>query len=104
MRERLRDFRMEPRPTEPSEACVVTEEEIAGNVGSIIDRVVEDGAVYAVERGGTPVAEIRPVNAKTVTVADFVELVRAGSIPTAGERYLNAVEAGVAFWNRAEPR
>ena len=103
MRERLRDFRTEPRPTEPSEACVVTEKEIAGNVGSIIDRVVEDGAVYAVERG-TRVAVIRPVNAKTVTVADFVELVRAGSIPTAGERYLNAVEAGVAFWNRAEPR
>ena len=44
------------------------------------------------------------MNAKTVTVRDFVGLVRSGSIPTAGEEYLNAVEEGVAFWNRVEPQ
>lgn len=104
MAERLRDFKMELRPTEPSEVSVVNEKAIADNLGSVIDRVMEDGVVHVVERGGTPVAEIRPVNAKTVTVRDFVELVRSGSIPTAGEEYLNAVEEGVAFWNRVEPQ
>lgn len=103
MAERLRDFKMKLRPTEPSEVCVVNEKAIAENLGSVIDRVLEDGVVHVVEREGTPVAEIRPVNAKTVTVRDFVELIRSGSIPTAGEEYLNAVEEGVAFWNRAEP-
>ena len=104
MTERSHDFKMAPRPTGSSEARVVAEEAVAGNLCSIVDRVLEDRAVYVVERGGTPVAEIRPVNAKTVTVRDFVDLVRSGSIPTAGEEYLNAVEEGVAFWNRVEPR
>ena len=94
---------MEPRPTGPCEARVVAEKAVAGNFGFVVDRVLEAGAVYVVERGGTPVAEIRPVNTKTVTVRDFVELVRSGSIPTAGEEYLSAVEEGVAFWNRVEP-
>ena len=88
--------------TTSSGARVVTATETAKNFGSIIDRVREERAVYVVERGGTPVAEIRPVEAKTVTVRDFVELIRSGSIPAAGEEYLKAVEEGVAFWNRAE--
>ena len=80
----------------------MTATEAAKNFGSIIDRVREERAVYVVERGGSPVAEIGPVEAKTVTVRDFVEIVRSGSIPAAGEEYLKAVEEGVAFWNRAE--
>ena len=104
MTERSHDIEMEPRPTGSPGARVVAETALAGSLGSVIDRVLEDRAVYVVERGGTPVAEIRPVIGKTVTVRDFVELVRSGSIPTAGEEYLNAVEEGVALWNRVEPR
>ena len=48
-----------PRPVSSS-ARVVTATEAAKNFGSIIDRVREDRAVYVVERGGTPVAEIGP--------------------------------------------
>ena len=97
-----RDPKAEPRPTGTSRARVVTATETAKNFGSIIDRVREERTVYVVERGGTPVAEIRPVKAKTVTVRDFVEIIRSGSIPAAGEEYLRAVEEGVAFWNRVE--
>ena len=102
MSKRQQDVKAESRPTGTSRARVVTATETAKNFGSIIDRVREERAVYVVERGGTPVAEIRPVKAKTVTVRDFVEIVRSGSIPAAGEEYLKAVEEGVAFWNRAE--
>lgn len=80
----------------------MTATEAAKNFGSIIDRVREERAVYVVERGGSPVAEIGPVETKTVTVRDFVEIIRSGSIPAVGEEYLKAVEEGVAFWNRAE--
>ena len=101
MSKRQRDVKVEPPPTTSSGARVVTATETAKNFGSIIDRVREERAVYVVERGGTPVAEIGPV-AKTVTVRDFAELIRSGSIPVAGEEYLKAVEEGVAFWNREE--
>ena len=90
----------EPSRTASSGARVVTATETAKNFGSIIDRVREDRAVYVVERGGNPVAEIGPATARTFTVRDFVEIVRSGSIPSPGDEYLKAVEEGVAFWNR----
>ena len=102
MAKRPRDSGAEARSPASAGARVVTATETAKNFGSIIDRVREERAVYVVERGGTPVAEIRPVKSKTVTVRDFVELIRSGSIPAAGEEYLKAVEDGVAFWNREE--
>ncbi len=101
MKKRQRDAGGEPLPTTSSGAPVVTATETAKNFGSIIDRVREERAVYVVERGGKPVAQIGPV-AKTVTVGDFVELIRSGSIPVAGEEYLKAVEDGIAYWNREE--
>ena len=91
-----------PRSPAASGARVVTATETAKNFGAIIDRVREERAVYVVQRGGTPVAEICPVQANNLTVRDFVELVRSGSMPPAGEEYLKAVEEGVAVWNRAE--
>ena len=102
MTRRLRETGVEPRSAASSGARVVTATETAKNFGAIIDRVREDRAVYVVERGGTPVAEIGPVKAKTVTIRDFAELVRSGSVPSAGEEYLKAVEEGIAFCNRAE--
>ena len=88
-------------PAMSSGARVVTATETAKNFGAIVDRVREDRAVYVVERGGKPVAEIGPV-AKTVTVRDFVEIVRSGSVPSPGDEYLEAVEEGIASWNRLE--
>ena len=102
MPKRLPDTGAGPLRPASSSARVVTATEAAKNFGSIIDRVREDRAVYVVERGGTPVAEIGPTKARTFTVRDFVEIVRSGSIPSPGEEYLKAVEEGVAFWNRPE--
>ena len=102
MARRLRDTGAESRPAASSGPRVVTATETAKNFGAIIDRVREDRAVYVVERGGTPVAEIGPVKAKTVTIRDFAELVHSGSVPSAGEEYLMAVEEGIAFCNHVE--
>ncbi len=93
---------MEPRSTESSGSRIVTATETAKNFGAIIDRVREDRATYVVERGGTPVAEIGPVKAKTVTIRDFAEFVGSGSVPSPGEDYLKAVEKGIASCNRPE--
>lgn len=76
-------------------ARVVTATEAAKRFGAIIDRVREDRAVYLVERGGTPVAQIGPAPSRTFTVRDFVDLVE--STPRASEEYLRAVEEGIAF-------
>ena len=102
MTKRLRDSGAGPRSPASCGGRVVTATETAKNFGAIIDRVREDRAVYVVERGGTPVAEIGPVKAKTVTIRDFAEFIRSGSVPSPGDEYLEAVEEGVARWNRLE--
>ncbi|MCY4509297.1 MAG: hypothetical protein OXG35_20400 [Acidobacteria bacterium] len=102
MAKRPRGRGAEPRSPAASGARVVSATETAKNFGAIIDRVREERAVYVVERGGTPVAEISPVKAKTVTIRDFVEIVRSGSVPSPGEDYLEAVEEGIALYNRPE--
>ena len=102
MAERLRGNGAAPRSPATPDARVVTATETAKNFGAIIDRVREERAVYVVERGGTPVAEISPLKAKTVTIRDFAELVRSGSVPSPGEDYLRAVEEGIALYNRPE--
>ncbi len=81
---------------------IVSATEAAKNFGEVLARVREDGAVYVVERRGKPVAQIGPVEEKAFTGADFVELVRSTSDPSAGPEYARAVEEGIAFLNRAE--
>ena len=102
MTKRLRGGEEQARPPASSGVRVVTATETAKNFGAIIDRVREDRAVYVVERAGTPVAEIGPVKSKIVTIRDFAEIVRSGSVPSPGEDYLKAVEEGIALGNRPE--
>ena len=74
----------------------------ARNFASLVNRVREEGATYVVERSGTPVAEIGPVENQVFTMGDFAELARAALRRQADEEYLRAVEEGVAFLNRPE--
>ena len=78
---------------------VVTATYAAKNLGALIDRVREEGEAYLIERGGTPVAEIRPT-ARRFTGRDLVALLE--SRPHADEEYLRAVEEGIALMNREE--
>ena len=79
---------------------VITATDAAKNFGALVDRVREDRAVYVVERGGTPVAEIGPVQRRVFTVRDFVEMVRSRPGPPPGNEYVRAVAEGVAMLNR----
>ena len=81
---------------------VVSATEAARNFGSIVARVREDRAVYVVERSGTPVARIGPVEERGFTGGDFVKMARSGAARVAGAEYLRAVEEGIALLNRSE--
>lgn len=81
---------------------VVSATEAAKKFGEILARVREERAVYVVERRGKPVARISPVEDRVFTLADFVELIRSGAIPSPGAEYARAVEEGIAFFNRPE--
>ena len=76
---------------------VVTASDAAKNFGALVQRVREARATYVVERAGVPVVEITPAAAPRPTVADLVDCLRdAGRLD---ERYLKAVEQGIAFLN-----
>ena len=81
---------------------VVSATHAARHFASIVARVREEGATYVVERSGTPVAQIGPVENPVVTMREFAALARAAARRPADEEYLRAVEEGVAFLNRAE--
>ena len=70
----------------------------AKTFGGLVDRVREERAVYVIERGGTPVAEIGPVAAAACTVADLVDVLRAQA--PLDKAYLREVESGVKAWNK----
>ena len=77
--------------------------EAAKNFGQLVNRVRETSAVYTIERGGVPVAQIGPVVAFHCTVADLVAALKSGR--RLDEKYLRTVEAGVKAANRpAVPR
>lgn len=77
---------------------VISATDAAKTFGGLVDRVRQDHAVYVVERGGRPVAQIGPVRAVSCTVAELVTLLR--SREPLDEKYLDEVEAGLKLWNR----
>jgi antitoxin (DNA-binding transcriptional repressor) of toxin-antitoxin stability system len=70
----------------------------AKTFGRLVDRVREERAVYVIERGGTPVAQIGPVSTSSCTLADLAALLR--SRERLDEQYLREVEAGLKAWNK----
>jgi antitoxin (DNA-binding transcriptional repressor) of toxin-antitoxin stability system len=89
-------------PSSPPAAVarVITATDAAKNFGALVDRVRQDRAVYVVERGGTPVAEVGPVQRRAFTVRDFVEMARSRSGPPLDDEFARAVAEGVAMLNR----
>ncbi len=91
-----------PKPSNSSRDRAVSATYAARNFASLVNRVREERAAYVVERSGKPVAEIRPVEDRDVTVREFVGLFPSDARRPADEEYLRAVEEGIAFLNRAE--
>lgn len=88
----------------PLERPRIPATEAAKNFGRLVDRVREEQEVYLVERGGTAVAQIGPVErrAGTFTLAQFKALVEHLAHPS--EEYLDTVERVVAKHNRPRAR
>lgn len=72
--------------------------EAAKTFGGLVDRVREERAVYIIERGGTPVAQIGPVATAVFTLGDFKTMLR--DLPGPDEEYLRAVESVVKSANK----
>lgn len=77
--------------------------EAAKNFGRLIDRVRESRDTYIVQRGGTPVAAITPVDRETFTMRDL-KVLAAESGHRAPAEYLDAVEHAAARRNRPRVR
>jgi antitoxin (DNA-binding transcriptional repressor) of toxin-antitoxin stability system len=73
----------------------------AKNFGALVNRVREESASYVIERGGTPVAEIRPIESRRTTVADLARFFEARS-RALDERFGRAVADGVKALNRRQ--
>lgn len=80
----------------------VSATEAAKNFGRLVDRVREERVTYVVERGGTAVARIAPIDRISFTIGDFKALFT--SPPRADEPYLKAVDEAAARHNRRRPR
>jgi antitoxin (DNA-binding transcriptional repressor) of toxin-antitoxin stability system len=80
----------------------VSATEAAKNFGSLVDHVREERVTYVIERGGTAVARIAPLDRTSFTMADFKSLI--ASMPKAEESYVTAVEGAAARHNRRRPR
>lgn len=80
----------------------VSATEAAKNFGRLVDRVREERATFVVERGGTAVARIAPVERAPFTMADFKALV--ATLPRPGDDYLQALDRAVARRNRPRVR
>lgn len=80
----------------------VSATEAAKNFGGLVDRVRDTRVTYVVERGGSPVAQIGPVDQETFTMAGFRALVE--SAPRLDEKYLVEVEQAVERHTRPRAR
>ena len=76
--------------------------EAAKNFGTLVNRVREERAVYVIERGGVPVAQIGPVEGRRGTLADLIALFR--DRPHVDAEYLRAVEDGIKRRNKPHVR
>ena len=73
--------------------------EAAKTFGRLVDRVREERATYIVERSGTPVARVSPVDRAVFTMRDLKVLLARRS---ASAEYLDAVDTVLA--RRRQPR
>jgi len=72
--------------------------EAAKTFGRLVNRVREERATYIIERGGTPVAQIGPVESKTATMRDLAEFFRTA--PRLDEETLRYIEEAMELFNR----
>jgi hypothetical protein len=73
--------------------------EAAKTFGRLVNRVREQQATYVIERGGTPVAQIGPVDTKDSTVRSLVDAMRS-SKSAFDDEYVRRVKKGIRALNK----
>jgi antitoxin (DNA-binding transcriptional repressor) of toxin-antitoxin stability system len=76
----------------------VSATEAAKRLGTLIDRVRDERATYTIERGGTPVARLEPVETIHCSLSEFVALLEGLESPDPD--YFEQVEQAVDELNR----
>ena len=76
--------------------------EAAKTFGQLVDRVREDRAIYIIERGGKPVAQVTPLERRSFTFHALKALVSA--LPRTDPAYLATVERVTAARNKPKVR
>lgn len=101
MRSRLSTRRRARAPVAQfrSPSHIVSATTAAKTFGALVDRVRETQAVYVIERGGVPVAEIAPVRTTRCTLRELAALL--ASLAPADDAFLKEVEAGIEHFNRS---
>ena len=94
----MAEYRIKSKRTRVAASNRISATLAAKNFGRLVDRVREEGATYVIERGGTPVAQIGPVERRTSTIADLIEFARTA--PHVDEENLRDVEAAVKRHNK----
>jgi len=80
---------------------VIAATEAAKTFGRLVNRVREEQATYVIERGGTPVAQIGPVDTKDSTVGSLVDALRS-SKSAFDDEYVRRVNKGIRTLNTPE--
>lgn len=81
-------------------ANTIAATEAAKAFGRLVNRVSESRATYVIERGGTPVAKIGPIDAKDSTVGTLMAALDAPGTPAFDDEYVAGVKRGLKDANR----
>ena len=92
-------YQIRSRKARSAGANSIAATEAAKTFGRLVNRVCETRATYVIERGGTPVAQIGPIETKDSTVGALVDALRS-SRSAFDDEYVDRVKKGVKGLNQ----
>ena len=95
-------YKTRPRKARSADGdLTIAATEAAKSFGRLVNRVSEGRATYVIERGGTPVAKIGPIETKDSTVGALMDALGA-SAPAFDDDYSARVKRNVKRANKPE--
>ena len=94
-------YKISSRKSRDAAPNAIAATEAAKTFGRLVNRVSETRATYIIERGGTPVAKIGPIDTKDSTVGSLMDaLGTSGSTPAFDDAYAASVRKGMSRANK----
>jgi antitoxin (DNA-binding transcriptional repressor) of toxin-antitoxin stability system len=94
-------YRISSKKSRDAPVNAIAATEAAKTFGRLVNRVSETRATYVIERGGTPVAKIGPIDAKESTASAVMDALRAAR-SAFDEAYVASVKRGVRRGNKPD--